>query len=31
MLVKVLISFFEEMIWFRGDWATAHEILAIKI
>ena len=31
MLVKVLISFFEEMIWFIGDWATVHEILAIKI
>ena len=30
MLVKVLISFFEEMIWFIGDWATVHEI-AIKI
>ena len=31
MHLKVLITLFQKIIWFAGVWATAHEILAIKI
>ena len=31
MDLKVLITFFQKVIWFIGVWATIHEILAIKI
>ena len=30
MRLKVLITFFQKMVWFIGVWATIHEILAIK-
>ena len=29
--LKILITLFQKIIWFKGFWATAHEILAIKI
>ena len=31
MHLNVLIALFQKMLWFIGVWATAHEILAIKI
>ena len=31
MHLKVLITLFQKMVWFLGDSATVHEILAIKI
>ena len=31
MDLKVLITVFQKMIWFIWVWATAHEILAMKI
>ena len=31
MYLKVLITFFQKRLWFIGVWATAHEILVIKI
>ena len=31
MDLKVFITVFQKMIWFRGVWATVHEIFAIKI
>ena len=31
MHLKVLITFFQKMIWFRGVWCTVNEILAIEI
>ena len=31
MHLKVLITFFQKMLWFIGVWASIHEILAIKI
>ena len=31
MLLRVLITLFQKMLWFIWVWATIHEILAIKI
>ena len=29
--LKVLITLFQKMVWFKGVWATVQELLAIKI
>ena len=30
MILKVLITLFEKMIWFIGVWTTVHDMLPIK-